>query len=459
MKHTIPVLLVLAAMASLAPAQYVETTIPVPQSPEVLQWNRTNNRVYCAVGYPDAFGAVAVLDGATNVMLDSILLRCQMPGGLAIDTAANRVFCVGSSFYPLDDSLVTVIAAANDSILAKIGVGSGPLAICYNPQNNKVYTASQLTDTAYVIGCNPYAIRAKLGVHSNPYCMVYVPDVNRVYCANRGFYGSADYRISVIDGATDSIAGEINVGSFPVALCYNSTDHKLYSANNWDDNVTIIDVMADSVLATVHVSASPYNLCWNPANDRVYCGSSENGTVTVIDGVTNSAVGSISLSGPTWAIVADSAVNKVYASNYTIDRVTVINGATNSIIAALSVGTGPRALCQNPASGRVYVGNREGHSVTVIRDSMSGGVEEVTKGKVEVTSPGPTIVRGVLRVQSTIDDFRSPIDLLDASGRRVLTRTLEPSTPGILSVDVSRLVPGVYFVRQASSVSKVVIAR
>lgn len=71
--------------------------MPVPQSPEVLGWNGANNCVYCAVGYPDAFGVVAVIDGATNVLLDTVMLSYQMPGGLCIDPGYNRVFCTGSS--------------------------------------------------------------------------------------------------------------------------------------------------------------------------------------------------------------------------------------------------------------------------------------------------------------------------------------------------------------------------
>ena len=77
-----------------------------------MRWNPANDRVYCAVGYPDAFGAVAVIDGASNVMVDSVMLRCQMPGGIAVDDDHNRIFCAGSSSYPLDESLVTVIDGA-----------------------------------------------------------------------------------------------------------------------------------------------------------------------------------------------------------------------------------------------------------------------------------------------------------------------------------------------------------
>ena len=64
----------------------------------------------------------------------------------------------------------------------------------------------------------------------------------------------------------------------------------------------------------------------------------------------------------------------------------------------------------------------------------------------------PTIVRGILNLQSATCNLKSEMALLDASGRQVL-----PLLPG--ANDVSRVPPGVYFVHDASSVSRVLVAR
>jgi len=45
----------------------------------------------------------------------------------------------------------------------------------------------------------------------------------------------------------------------------------------------------------------------------------------------------------------------------------------------------------------------------------------------------------------------SRLSVVDASGRTVLTRTLEPSTPGTLSLDLSSLRPGLYFLRAGTA--------
>ncbi|MBN2537621.1 hypothetical protein JXB37_05040 [candidate division WOR-3 bacterium] len=71
----------------------------------------------------------------------------------------------------------------------------------------------------------------------------------------------------------------------------------------------------------------------------------------------------------------------------------------------------------------------------------------------------PTIVRGVLDLQSALCNLESGIVLLDASGRKVMTLT-----PG--ENDVRHLSPGVYFIRstsgverQAASVTRVLLVR
>jgi len=85
------------------------------------------------------------------------------------------------------------------------------------------------------------------------------------------------------------------------------------------------------------------------------------------------------------------------------------------------------------------------------------GVEEVENGEVRRVKGGATVVRGVLRLP--VSPFTIHTSLFDMTGRRVADLHPGPN-------DVSGLAPGVYFVRSASgmmrdasSVTKVVIAK
>ena len=97
-------------------------------------------------------------------------------------------------------------------------------------------------------------------------------------------------------------------------------------------------------------------------------------------------------------------------------------------------------------------------------DSVAAAVEETPKCEVHATN-APTIIRGVLFLPRDMTELPGNSDrvprplLLDVAGRKVLELKLGAN-------DVRSLAPGVYFVRRASgmkrdasSVSKVVLAR
>jgi hypothetical protein len=108
----------------------------------------------------------------------------------------------------------------------------------------------------------------------------------------------------------------------------------------------------------------------------------------------------------------------------------------------------------NLGLGSSFAGNLEIYPVYRVTDFA--GTDEMTKSEVRMTKL-PTIVRGVLFVG---DDRRPGTGdravLLDISGRKMLGLM-----PG--ANDVSKLSPGVYFVRetqaQAQAVHKVVLTR
>jgi hypothetical protein len=132
-----------------------------------------------------------------------------------------------------------------------------------------------------------------------------------------------------------------------------------------------------------------------------------------------------------------------------------------SEVAAESVGV-PKGIAAD-AAGRVYVLFRTtaGRLYSVYRTARPG-VQETASVERRTPNAGPTVVHGVLNLQSAICNLQSEIALLDISGRKVLDLRLGAN-------DVSRLAPGIYFVvsepsavscrPSAIAVRKVVIAR
>ena len=293
----------------------------------------------------------------------------------------------------------------------RVTTGAGPQALCYNPQNSRVYSANYDSDN-----------------------------------------------VTVIDGVTDSVVATVAAGNFPAALCYNPTNNKVYCANTGYASVTVIDGTTDSVIATVAVGDHPYVLCYNPTNNKVYCANDVSDSVAVIDGATDSVVAALPVGSRPRVLCHNSSNNKVYCANWLGNDVTVIDGATNSVAATIRVGAMPTALAWNPVQNRVYVANNRGASISVLRDSIPPGMEESSMPRTAGSRPLPSIIRGVLFLPGAASHKPQAASLLDISGRKV-TDLLAGAN------DVRALAPGVYFVReaqaqaQAQAIRKIVITR
>jgi DNA-binding beta-propeller fold protein YncE len=107
----------------------------------------------------------------------------------------------------------------------------------------------------------------------------------------------------------------------------------------------------------------------------------------------------------------------------------------------LATGRSPVGVAFDPCTGRLFVANADDGSISVIRcpipvANRSGDLERI-----------PTLARGRLIIPAPHSG-----QLLDITGRVVLALRSGLN-------DVSRLSPGVYFVREAQAVRKVVITR
>jgi len=170
-----------------------------------------------------AFSVLFVFSFASGQWLEMTILLPDSLGGitgpqtLVWDSLDNTLFVGG-------DSGALVIDGATSERVARVWTGSTVSAVCYNPQNNKVY------------------------------------------CANQ-----SDDNVTVIDGASNAVLATVTAGDFPQALCYNPQSNKVYCANYLSDNVTVIDGATNAVLATVTAGSYPEALCYNPQNNKVYC--------------------------------------------------------------------------------------------------------------------------------------------------------------------------------------------
>jgi YVTN family beta-propeller protein len=242
-------------------------------------------------------------------------------------------------------------------------------------------------------------------------------------------------------------------------MLYVPVSSKVFVAN-YDGGVAVVDGARDSVVAVLPAGLAPRALCYNPAGGRVYCANESSGTVSVINATEDTVIATVGTDSSPWTLAYDSTLNKLYCANYADSCVTVIDGTSNHVIATIGVGMNPIAVALNPTRHRIYIANQGSAALSVIRDSALLGMAETPCASRPSPYVSPTIIRDVLMWSATTPSLQARAALLDVSGREVMTLHPGPN-------DVSRLAPGVYFLklglsaasRRPLAVSKVILTR
>ena len=77
---------------------------------------------------------------------------------------------------------MTVIDGASNQVIATVGAGTWPWALCYNPRDSKVYCANDNSANVTVIDCASNQAIATVAADSWPYALCYDPQDDKVYC-------------------------------------------------------------------------------------------------------------------------------------------------------------------------------------------------------------------------------------------------------------------------------------
>jgi YVTN family beta-propeller protein len=240
----------------------------------------------------------------------------------------------------------------------------------------------------------------------------------------------------------------VPTGDLPWAFCWSRQNNKLYCANAAGNSMTIIDGSTNQVIATVPTGETPLALACDPAGTKVYCANSGSGDVTVVDAAADSVIVAVSVGNRPAALFYDSLTNTVYCGCW--DSVYVINGVSDTLLAAVAVGRDVQAFACSPVRHRVYASCYTDACVSVLRDAPAD-VVQMPQAEFRTTYASPTMVHGVLPLPPSAVSHQ-PSALVDISGRRVLDLHAG-------SNDVSRLAPGVYFLRCGTTTAKVVVPR
>jgi YVTN family beta-propeller protein len=365
-----------------------------------LAYDSTDNKAwcsYCGAGQD----SLAVIDGASH----AIIKRIEMPGATTPvwDPVTDRAYVSCQS-----TNSVAVLDCRTDSLLCYIPVGACPIKMYMNTLRRKLYVENYDEGSVSVIDMATNQVITTVVVGGETDAGYYCRRVDKFYCS------SPPGSVTIIDGRSDSVEARIPLPDHGVALSM---------AGNEQTATVVMGVLTDT------------------ANYAYFVSAPEDSVVSVL-----------SVGRDPYGVCLNSATNVACSANGGSNNVSVMAGDGSHIIKTLQVGNYPFVFAQVPRHNRLYVGHLGTSFVYILRDTTAG-VEEAPNADVR-TRNAATIVRGVLYLPCGSDfpvsmnrGLEASPTLLDATGRRVAVLRVGAN-------DVSRLAPGVYFVREASGVRR-----
>lgn len=270
----------------------------------------------------------------------------------------------------------------------------------------------------------------------------YNPMTRRLYSGGQWF--------CEIDPVTDSVLQRqqrSNVRTFAV----NTASNELWILR-YDGEIIVVACDSFRTVCTINLPAGGYQAAMDARHNKLYC-LGEGPSHPVIDCASYRIAGIIN-SGPepVYDGYLDTEHERLYLSTWW--EQVVIDTRTDSALGGIAAPG--YILASDPADNVLYAYHRINDQLSVIRDNPPGVVEGRSPLNASRISPEATVVRGVLHFPVSSFGF-SHSSLIDAAGRRLLDLSPGPN-------DVSRLAPGVYFVRSTianrqSTMTKVVLAR
>jgi YVTN family beta-propeller protein len=296
-------------------------------------------------------GDVSVIDTATNTV-DATIPVAPTPFAVAITPDGGRAYVTSAA-----SENVTVIDTATRSVTASVAVGGSQAGVAVAPDGSRVYVASGSQNTVSVIDTATDTLVDSIDVPAGPRAVAVTPDGERVYVTSTGVGAQfAPDVVSAIDADAGAVTATMPVGGEPVAITVTPDGRRVFVASPFGSlgglsDVSIIDTATDIVAGGIAFSF-PFAIAASPANDRVYVASTRLAQIAVPTGAMGSSV-VIGNGLNAIAVAPDGA--RAYVPSNAADTVSVVDTAAMSVLEAIGVGDLPMGVAiapnRSPAAG------------------------------------------------------------------------------------------------------------
>ncbi len=378
-----------------------------------------SGKLYCVTDWPPQ---VIVIDPVTNRMRAGIPLT-YYPGPVCFNAVDRKVY-VGTEENERPGT-VTAIDGVGDTLLGEIELGGTPDALAYDPDDDVLYATGGGSRCISVVDGKGDSVIGRVETDVSPGDLIYNAPQRKLYAI------AFDGAVAVIDPGTNRQIKYMEVGAYVGQSVLNSSGSRLYIGGYRADSVYVIDCTHDTLVRAIPVTAGkPSVLCYDAIDDLLYVGSSfsgDSGCLSVIDCARDEVVTVLPVE--TRHLFYDRQTDAMYCLGR--KRITAIDGQSRTILKTFATDFYPEYITSAPGWPCVYVGAYGRPYISVI-NKAEGPAEMQVQATADAQA---TVVRGRLDWTGTL------AVMYDRSGRRVADVHRGGN-------DVSRLQPGVYFVRQ-----------
>jgi YVTN family beta-propeller protein len=376
------------------------STGPVGASPvNSLTFDPRNRDVYVAQYSPFVNGSVLAIDTSSNRIVGRIVVGAYVTA--IADSGGGLLFVCDQSGYG-NTTLIMVIDDSSNAISGQM-VEPSPFSLAVDSSNGMVFVAtSGSPDVQQLLVLNrSYSswldtVPLSLGnifPHQSSYGS-FDPSSGYVYVAD---YGGGT--ISVFNGADGNLVGTIPLdGTWVYGVTCISAKGELYATVSDLDKVVIINTTTESVIGQIGVGTDPVGMAYDLASGRLYVADYGSvpglgGSVTVVDAKANKRVTTISFSDSRLSIqdVLLASDGFLYAFGWHYGNPATswgelykINVTSDTIVSSVPAGLADGnsgEMAEDPL-GRIYVAS--GNFIQVYDTSQGTFLGNITAG-VETT--------------------------------------------------------------------------
>ncbi|MBN2464957.1 hypothetical protein JXD38_04965 [candidate division WOR-3 bacterium] len=439
----------------------------VDDSPERVCLDTVNNKLYFLLG--GYCGCLGVAGCSAKQVVSYHMLR--YPIGMVHDALDDKLYV--SSRIDRDGSRkgVSVFDCKSDSLVKVIPAIGMPGGLRWHRDLNKIYADAGDPlgyDYVVVIDCETDSVVRTLARQRQEEWF----RLALLSTESDQYWGIYDDGYAVVDCGRDSILIDTLMENwhYPIGVCCSESERKVYVAHG-SAELVVLSMETLRPMRRIHLTEPGFAvdaMIHVAAAGKIYVAVMNEpyaDTVHVVDTETDSVVSRFAAGHIILAMCDDATGRYVYGTALRIegpnppefsDTLLVIDTERDSIVSGtslLGLDWVPEWLLPNRRTGRTYAQQGLNGKLLIIRDSVVIGLEE-SRGANHVPVRSQTVVgRGVPYRAAT----RS--GLFDATGRRAAVLRSGPN-------DISRLAPGVYFVRgpetedgRPAAVRKVVLTK